>query len=155
MLTFVPNKHIYGIAKIRKDNKKDNNNNLSTHAIMETKELKTRIEKNYRILMAAVKVREAYEASEAVDALRYSQEFDTITIENRDRYLEIADESNKKRGMLKKAINNFLKEVGREPVKGDLWDAKRQYNVYIKDAELYHCIATPIKETSILSCTID
>ena len=29
MLTFVPNKHIYGIAKIRNGNKIDNNNILS------------------------------------------------------------------------------------------------------------------------------
>jgi len=122
---------------------------------METKELKTRIEKNYRILMAAAKVREAYEVSEAVDALRYSQEFDTITPANVDRYLEIADESNKKRGLLKKAINSFFKEVGREPVKGDLWDAKRQYNVFIKDADIYHCIKTPLQDVALCSALID
>lgn len=122
---------------------------------METAELKTRIEKNYRILMAAVKVREAHEANEAAEALRYSDEFDVISVFNRDRYLAVAEESNKKRGMLKKAINNFFKEVGREPVKGDLWDVKRQYNVFIKDAELHHCIQSPIEAASLLSCIID
>ena len=122
---------------------------------METIVIKTRIERNYRILMAAVKVREAYEKNEEVEARRYGHDFDDITPENLNRYRAIVDEHSKTRGLLRKAINSFLKEVGQEPVKGDLWDAKRVYNVYIKNAELYHCTASIIKETSLLSCTID
>ena len=121
---------------------------------MEAKELKTTVERIYKIQMAAVKVVEANEAMLAAEKARegITYDFTHYDRENNARYFALADEYYKREGLLKKAVNNFFKVVGEPTKKWDIgFSAMLAYNKYIDEHCGWGC-KSPVPELNLYQC---
>ena len=124
---------------------------------MTTAEMKSTVEKIYKIQMAAIKVYEANETYLTAKAAHEAQPYDWThqDREGNDRWMELTDNMNKKEGLLKKAVNAFFKAVERPDLIKN-WDlgfsAILAYNEYIKSKCYGFGKVSPVPGFSLYSC---
>lgn len=128
---------------------------------MTTQEKRAAIEKNYRIMNAALAVQEAWEAyrrAEDEHNIAFQKWFEMErTADNAFQYNEAVCENHrtlaietKKEGLFKKAVNRFLKEIGRDPQSWKYtYDAQRKFNEAIRESEIYHNRRTPLENIGL------
>ena len=122
---------------------------------MELNAIKAAAEKNYKVVMAAIKVNEAYaayqEAEKAREGVEYSYEG---PVGINDRFFQLLDIAIQKEGILKRAVNNFFKVVG-EPVQKFEFgiDAKWAFNKFIEENDGW-CAPKLLKDVSLYSCKL-
>lgn len=129
---------------------------------MTTQEKRAAIEKNYRIMKAALAAQEAWEAyRKAEDEERaayhkwslkaYGPDKDAFLYgEEHTEFHRLLDIEVKKEGLFKKAVNRFLKEIGRDPQSWKYaFDAQRRFNDCIRESEIHHICRTPLENISL------
>ncbi|MBR0246044.1 MAG: hypothetical protein IJQ61_06220 [Bacteroidales bacterium] len=119
---------------------------------MNINEIKSAIENNYKVVMAAVKVYEANEAYEAAEKAHEEVKYDWEHHSNNDEWLRLLDKKNKAEGLLKKAVNAFFKAVGKPAQKWDLGiEAKWAFNKYIRETCGWNTTEKPLTDISLYS----
>lgn len=102
---------------------------------MTRNEIKTAIENNYKIVMAAIKVNEAYDALVAAEKAHDEIKYDWTHQTSNEEWLRRLEVKNRVEGNLKKAVNAFFKLVGQPTKKWELGlDAKYAFNDYLRHA---------------------
>lgn len=97
-------------------------------------EIKTAIENNYKIVMAAIKVNEAYDAYVSAEKAHEEISYDWTHQTSNDEWLRRLEVKNRAEGNLKKAVNAFFKTVGKRAKKWDLGlEAKHAFNKYLRE----------------------
>ena len=115
-------------------------------------QLEGSINKNYSILMKALKDREAKAKRDYARTCADACEFDyeNPTSEQSRLHIKLSDEYYKTEGEVKKAVNAFFRTSGQLPQRYEFaHHALKRFDDYILNTEVFHCEPSPFVKLSL------